>query len=318
LDDRPLIVACIPAFNEERNIARVVLEAGRYVDRVIVCDDGSMDMTGEIAEALGTLVIRHERNLGKGASLRSLFREARRLGADVVVTIDGDGQHKADEIPRLIDPILRGEADIVNGSRFLWETEMPTYRRIGNKILNFLTNLKTRKKLTDTQSGFRAYSRKALEWIEVTERGIGVDSQILMEASKKGLRIVEVPISVRYEGVASTYNPVRHLMIVVNSIVRKMVEESPSLYLGLPGIISIIAGIMAGVRVVETFLSRHAIAIGTALISVMLIIVGLLLIVAMIVVVSLNMLAERFEGRDEESASDRRCSIAPDPLELCA
>ena len=219
--DKPFIVACIPAYNEERSIARVVLGARRYVDRVIVCDDGSTDLTGEIAKKLGAEVLRHDENLGKGSALKSLFKKAKMLNADIVITLDADGQHNPDEIPKLIEPILKGEAEIVNGSRFLWKTEMPFYRRIGNKILNSLINLIMKKNLTDTQSGFRAYSKKALESIEITENDIGVDSQILIDASKRNLRIVEVQISVSYRNVKPTYNPVKHLYLVIKSIIKK-------------------------------------------------------------------------------------------------
>jgi len=108
-EDRPLIVACIPAFNEERSIGGVVVRTLKHVDRVIVCDDGSVDFTGEIAESMGATVVRHERNLGYGAAIARLFEEALRLGADVVVTLDGDGQHDPTEIPRLGE----GDVDIV-------------------------------------------------------------------------------------------------------------------------------------------------------------------------------------------------------------
>jgi len=119
MSKRPFIIACIPAFREDASIARVIVKTLRYVDRVIVCDDGSPDMTAEIAERLGVEVIRHERNLGYGAALCSLFKRARELDPDVMVTLDADLQHDPDEIPKVLSPILRSEADVVIGSRFL-------------------------------------------------------------------------------------------------------------------------------------------------------------------------------------------------------
>jgi len=116
---KPFTIACIPAFNEEGRIGGVVVQVRKYVDRVVVCDDGSVDLTGAIAEGLGAVVIRHGRNLGKGAALRSAFLRARELGADVVVMLDADGQHDPEEIPELVEPILRGEADMVVGSRYV-------------------------------------------------------------------------------------------------------------------------------------------------------------------------------------------------------
>jgi len=288
---KPLIIACIPAYNEEKTIAKVVLQTKKYVDKVFVCDDGSMDMTGEIAERLGAEVLRHERNLGKGAALKTLFKESKSLNPDVVVTLDSDGQHDPREIPMLIRPILRGEANITNGSRLLEKTEMPKYRVVGNKMLSSLINVKTGQKLTDTQSGFRAYSKKALKFIEITDAGIGVDSQVLIDASEKDLKVVEIPVTVSYECAKSTYNPLSHLSMVIASVIRKIVEGNPIFYLGIPGFISVIAGLLFGLRVVDIFLSNSAIAIGTALISVSLVIIGFLLIIAAVLVKTVNSVA---------------------------
>jgi glycosyltransferase involved in cell wall biosynthesis len=219
MSGKPFVVACIPAFNEEKTIAKVVLLAQKHVDKVVVCDDGSGDLTGEIAERLGAEVLRHDGNFGKGAALKTLFSRAVELGCDVAVTLDGDGQHDPCEIPRLVEPVLNGDADVAVGSRFLGKVEVPRYRVIGNKALNLLTNVKMAEKLSDTQCGFRAYSGKALSLISVSEAGIGVDSQILLDASDKGLRIVEVPVGVSYKDAKSSYNPVSHLVMVVYSMI---------------------------------------------------------------------------------------------------
>ena len=114
----PLVVVGIPAYNEEKTIARVVLEAQKYADVVVVCDDGSADLTKQIAERLGADVVRHEQNSGYGAAIQTLFKRAKELRADVLVTLDGDGQHDPEEIPQLITPILTGNAEVVLGSRF--------------------------------------------------------------------------------------------------------------------------------------------------------------------------------------------------------
>src|ERR1022692_5110080 len=116
---QPNVVACIPAFNEEEHIASVILGVRPHVEKIIVCDDGSHDMTSEIAEALGAKVVRHERNLGYGSALSTLFESARKENAGIMVMIDGDGQHDPNDIPRLIGPIIEGGADVVIGSRFL-------------------------------------------------------------------------------------------------------------------------------------------------------------------------------------------------------
>ena len=135
----PLVVVGIPAFNEEKTIARVVLEAQKHAHIVVVCDDGSIDMTGEIAERLGAVVVYHERNLGYGAALQSLFKRAKELNADVLVTLDSDGQHDPAQIPRLVKPIKDGVAEVVLGSRFMDKNgtaDMPVYRQLGREGYN--------------------------------------------------------------------------------------------------------------------------------------------------------------------------------------
>jgi glycosyltransferase involved in cell wall biosynthesis len=136
-----MIIVAIPALNEERSIAKVVLMARAHVDKVLVCDDGSTDMTGPIAAALGAEVVRHPRNLGYGAALATLFRTAREIGADVLVTLDGDGQHDPNSIPNVIEPILRGDCDICIGSRFVQglTSDVPKYRKVGIEAINALS-----------------------------------------------------------------------------------------------------------------------------------------------------------------------------------
>lgn len=151
MESRPKIIACIPAYNEERTIASVVLKAMKYVNKVIVCDDGSEDLTGEIARRLGAEVVRHERNMGYGAALSTLFNKAREVKADIMVILDADGQHNPDDIPRLLKPIIDGEADIVIGSRFIGglKGEIPAYRELGIKAITRLVKTMTYSDLTD-------------------------------------------------------------------------------------------------------------------------------------------------------------------------
>ena len=236
-NDERVIVVGIPAYNEEKHIAAVVIGSQKHATKVVVCDDGSTDMTAEIADRLGAVLIKHPTNLGKGVAVKDLFSTAKFLGADVLVTIDGDGQHDPGQIPTLVKPILDGAADIVNGSRFLKENPIPSHRRLGDGVLNRLSKVASHHDLTDSSSGFRAFSRWALDKIEVTEHGMGVDTQLLSEASRNALRVVEVPINVTYSKDTSTYHPAKHGTYVILSIIRTAAEKSPLLYLGLPGII---------------------------------------------------------------------------------
>jgi len=261
--NKPLIVATIPAYNEEKTVAKVILLAQKYVDKVIVCDDGSTDMTTEIAERMGAEVMRHEKNIGYGASIQSLFKKAREMGADVTITLDGDGQHDPNEIPALIKPVLKDYVDVAVGSRFLdkKQTEsIPLYRRLGIRAITKLTGIVTRNEMSDAQHGFRAYGRKALECLEISENGMGVSVEILMKAKEGGLRVVEVPMGCNYHGLekTSTHSPLRHGASIVTSIVKLVVEDKPLLSLGVPGAVSLLIGILFGAWMLQIYaLERH-------------------------------------------------------------
>jgi glycosyltransferase involved in cell wall biosynthesis len=234
-------VACIPAYNEERTIGKVVVRALPFVDQVLVYDDGSGDMTAAISEKLGAKVIRHEQNLGKGEAFRSLFSACRDMGADVMITIDGDDQHDPADIPKLIDPIAKGYADVVIGARFHGENKgIPAYRKVGNRLLNSVTM----GGISDTQSGFRAYNKKAIETLRPSETGMGVDSEILMDASRQGLRVMEVPVSVMYgTGKTSTHNPIYHTVDVLTSAIKLTSIRHPMTFYGIPGLAITLLGV---------------------------------------------------------------------------
>ena len=276
---KPFVVVGIPAFNEEKTIARVVLQAQKCSDKVVVCDDGSSDLTGDIAQGLGADVVRHERNLGYGAAIQSLFKRAGELDADVFVTLDGDGQHDPSEIPRVVKPVVDGVADIVVGSRFVNEGPayaMRWYRRAGVKLITRLTNAGSNHGVGDAQSGFRAYGRRALESLIFFEDGMGVSAEILINARKAGLRVCEVSSSCSYDvGVeGSTRNPVRHGVDVVMSIVRLVVEDKPLMLLGMPGILCLVVGAVFGVWMLQIYAAEHHIVTNIALASVAFILIG--------------------------------------------
>lgn len=254
---RPLRVVCIPAYNEEKTIARVVIGAQKQVDEVILCDDGSSDMTGIIAERLGAKVVRHERNMGKGEALRSLFLASREAHADVMVTIDGDGQHDPGEIPDLLDALGSEKADIAIGSRLMEPSgSVPAHRRLGNRILNAVTV----SGISDTQSGFRAYSKRAIDTLLPSEMGMGVDSEILIEAINKGMKVVEVPVSVKYGiGKTSTHNPIFHTLDVLSSAIKLASIRHPLIFYGMPGFVFIVAGVYFAYHALFLFTQQQVI-----------------------------------------------------------
>jgi glycosyltransferase involved in cell wall biosynthesis len=276
---KPFVVVGIPAFNEEHTIARVVLEAKRFADAVVVCDDGSSDLTGKIAKHLGADVVRHEENLGYGAALRSLFSRARELEADVLVTLDADGQHDPREVPVIVAPVIDGSGDVVVGSRFVngrGSSDMPFYRRFGAKMITRMVNGST-SNISDAQSGFRAYGREALERLGVSESGMGASVELLLEARKSGLKVCEVACSCRYQngGVStSTVHPVRHGLDVVMSVVRFIVEEKPLLALGIPGLMCLFLGTGFGVWMLQIYSITHSIVTNVALASLAFVLIG--------------------------------------------
>jgi glycosyltransferase involved in cell wall biosynthesis len=302
-DRTAFIIAAIPAYNEEKTIAKTVLLAQKYVDRVVVCDDGSTDMTADIAERVGADVVRHGDNMGYGAAIQTLFKKARELDADAMVTLDGDGQHNPCEIPVLVEPVLERKADVVIGSRFLGDmgkmNSIPRHRRAGIKVITKLTGAASNHRLSDAQSGFRVYGRKALEVLSLNENGMGVSVEILMEAKKHGLSVVEVPTGCNYRGLekTSTHGPLRHGAGVVMSIVRFVVEESPLLFLGLPGVVSLLVGVLFGVWMMQLYAVERRIVTNIALASVAFMLIGFFAIFTAIVLYAISRLIQQLNKK---------------------
>jgi glycosyltransferase involved in cell wall biosynthesis len=288
-----VIIAGIPAYNEEKTIAKVILQAQKHVDVILVCDDGSRDMTADIARKMGAVVITHEKNTGYGGALQSIFRKAKELNADILLTLDADGQHNAGEISTLIQPILDDKADVIIGSRFLNGGKgVPSYRRLGIKFITKITSRNNH--ISDAQCGFRAYNRRALDSILLHETGMGASAEILMSAADQGLRIAEVPVEVQYKGLeTSTYNPLNHGLGVVRTIVKLVVEESPLVYLGIPGVISLLAGVFFGLWALQIYSIERRIVTNIALVSVALGLAGIFAIFTAITLYAIARLATK-------------------------
>ena len=278
----------IPAFNEEEKIAGIILKLKKITNRIIVCNDGSSDMTGEIAQSLGAIVVTHPKNMGYGAGIRSIFLKAKEIQADVLVTFDADGQHRIDDIKPVVEPILEDKADIVIGSRFLEKNEqMPEYRKLGIKVITKLTNASMNDSLTDSQSGFRAYNKKVLNDIIPSDYGMGVSTEILIKASKKEFRIAEVPIIVSYEGETSTHHPVSHGVSVILSTIKYTSIEHPLKFYGMPALVFLIIGLSFVLWTVQNYADDGKIITNIALIGVGTTVLGVILLIAAILLYSL-------------------------------
>ncbi len=228
-------VAAIPCFNTEPFIGDVVSGARKHVDQVIVIDDGSHDGTAEAARIAGATVMNHTSNKGYGGAIKSCFEAAKANAADVLVILDGDGQHRPDEIPRVLGPIVRGEADLVVGSRFPSLTQqtqetpqapMPRYRALGIKVITGLWNFGSSGKVSDTQSGFRAYGNGLLESIRLSDNGMGVSIETLEKARRRRAVVKEVPISCTYVPSSLNRRAIRHGLGVAFSVVKIRLKNS--------------------------------------------------------------------------------------------
>jgi glycosyltransferase involved in cell wall biosynthesis len=243
-----LILVAMPAFNEEKYIAKTIVLAQKYATEILVVDDGSTDTTADIAKALGAIVIRHSVNKGYGGALHTIFDSARELNADILVIIDADGQHNPDDIPKLIEGLNEG-VDVVIGSRFL-DTNgsgIPTYRKAGMKVLDIATMAAGGINVSDTQSGFRAYGKRAIEAIHVNNHGMAAGSEILLRIKENDLKIGEIPIVVRYDlEDTSSKGPVSHGLEVLNQMVKVISYRKPMWFFGLPGVALTIFGIIMG------------------------------------------------------------------------
>jgi glycosyltransferase involved in cell wall biosynthesis len=279
-------LACIPAYNEENHIADVVKKSLLYVDRVVVCDDGSTDGTAKIARNAGAVVITQS-NQGYGAAISTLFDYARTNNAKIMVTLDSDGQHNPEQIPLLLDAIISHGVDVSVGSRFLGNSEASGYRKAGIKIITSAANYGTSLKISDSQSGFRAYSQKAIDAIHPTEQGMAVSTEILLKISNKGLSLAEVPISVTYGPDTSEHNSVSHGISVLMNTLKYVSIKHPLKFYGIPGLFLTVAGLVLGGVFLEAYLNDQTLFYGSLFGAVVLFLLGAILSVTAIILFSM-------------------------------
>jgi len=292
-----LITAVIPAYNEQVSIGSVVLKTRMYADRVIVVDDGSSDKTEEIAVLAGAEIVKHHINKGKGKALETGFKAAK--GSEILITIDADGQHSVTDIPKLIKPIINGEADIVNGSRYLdgADEETPAYRRVGQNVLDVATNFNARSDITDSQSGFRAFAGYTIPAFKFRESGYGIESEMIIEASNAGFRIKEVPIGVRYDVNGSKKHPITHGIGVLVRVLQDMEFNRPLYYFTFPGLLMIIAGLLSGLIFFGSYLNHETSSLAPTTLAALLTLAGTFIAFTGIILHSMSRMIERTMGK---------------------
>jgi len=279
----------IPAYNEEKNIASIIIKLKKIAQKIIVCNDGSTDLTGEIAQKLGAVVINHPKNLGYGSGIRSIFQKAKEIDSDILVTFDADGQHQVEDIKKVIEPILKNEVDVVIGSRFLENKNVstPEYRKIGIKLITKVTNSTLKEKITDSQSGFRAYNKDVITKLDPGDVGMGISTEILIKASSYGFKIAEVPINILYEGNTSTHNPVSHGTSVLLSTIKYISIEHPLKFYGIPSLIFFVIGLTFTFLSVQYYTEIGRLNTNLTLIGAGTILIGVILVITTILLYSL-------------------------------
>lgn len=294
------ILVCIPAYNEAHIIEKVVRGCLDFAAKVIVYDDGSTDKTSELAMNAGATVIRGMSNRGYGVAIRTLFQMAKQENADIMITLDGDGQHDPGQIHELIEPIMEG-VDIVIGSRFLTHQDserVPKYRSFGIKTITRLTQVASYKNITDAQSGLRAYGRRAIYDINLYEQGMGVSTEILLRAKEKGLLIKEVPASIKYDlKNSSTHNPFSHGIGVLYSVMQFISLRHPLAFYSLPGIALLIVAAFYMNNAMELYSATKYISTNMILVSVGTAVVGIVLFATGVILYTLTAL---LRGRIKE------------------
>jgi glycosyltransferase involved in cell wall biosynthesis len=267
----------IPAFNEARFIGSVVLGLKRRPVAILVVDDGSSDDTAEIAQAAGADVLQLASNQGKGAALNAGLDVVRKDVPDAVVIIDADGQHLPEELDCVLRPILEDRADIAIGSRYLENTSnTPNHRKFGHKVMNFFTSLFSGVKVTDSQSGYRAFSPRAYGLLNFNARDFSVESEMQFLASEHNLKVVDVPVTIQYLD-KEKRSPWKQGATVLYGILRLTGQYRPLLYFSMPGLVSLLAGVIWGLIVIDRYRVFGRLAIGYAMICVLLCLIGLTL-----------------------------------------
>lgn len=300
---RPVTMAIIPAYNESESIGKIVSETSKYVCSVIVVDDGSSDNTAEVAASMNARVVRNRYNNGKGAAIKRGLIECLKYNPDIVITLDGDGQHDPAEIPKLLDPIENEEADIVIGSRYgrsNLSLEIPRYRRIGLSFIDFMNRNLVNSRIKDTQSGFRVYTKNVLTIMsQYSSTGFGVETEQLATADLYGLRIVEVPITIRYKGLKNTsqQNAFLHGISIISTILDIAVEKRPLLFFGLSGVILMVAAIITTAIVAQIYTKTTYFSIPLTLVSLGFVLLGFMLILISLVLHELKRIPERWNSK---------------------
>lgn len=279
-------LALIPCYNEQQTVASLVQKTKPYVDTVLVVDDGSSDNTPRVAQQAGAVVLSHVQNKGKGAAIKTGFAYALEQGFDDVVTMDGDGQHDPDEIPVILSELRSNGHDLVIGTRFGSSTEMPVWRKLGKRVLDYATGFGTGGFVTDSQSGFRGFNKKAVQTLVplLTGDAFSVESEELIKAHEKGLQMGSTRVSCKYHGLeTSTKKPTSHGLSVLRCIIKILLEKHPLLFIGVPALMCLLLGLATGLYTMKYYYTFQVVLIPFAVLVGTFVLMGVLGMVVAVV-----------------------------------
>jgi glycosyltransferase involved in cell wall biosynthesis len=283
-------LAVIPCYNEEPTIGSIVLKTKRHVNTVLVVDDGSSDDTSKVAKQAGAVVISNRKNHGKGSVIKTGFRYALANNYDYVVTLDGDGQHNPDEVPVILGDLMNNGHDITIGLRYGNSTEMPKWRKVGKRILDYATSFGNGGYVTDSQCGFRAFNKKAVENLirKLNGKKFNTESEQLIKAHELGLKVSQKNITCKYKNLdTSTKDPFLHGFSVLSYIIWLIAERRPLLFISLPGFVLVMIGLFFGILTLQHYNQTHVFLIQNAILISIFLIIG---VIALFIGLLLNVL----------------------------
>jgi len=289
-------LAVLPAYNEERTIGSAVALIKNYVDEVIVIDDGSTDRTAAIAEASGASVVTQP-NQGYGGAIQTGFQIALSTSASFIVLLDADLQHDPSDIPMMLEPLIDGRADVATGNRFIASgVETPRFRRFGQGLITTLNNTTGGARTSDSQNGFRAFTREALSVLNVHSKGMGFASEMFYAIKDADLRMVEVATKVNYAEPPKR-SVLAHGIEVFDAIMSVVARRRPLLFISMPGAIASCIGLILGIFVAYNMAQTGELMVGSAIVTALLLMTGLLLGVTGVLLHSMGHFISRL--RDE-------------------
>ncbi len=266
------ILIGIPTFNEEKTIFSIILASKHYGD-VMVVDDGSTDKTREMALFAHAFVTGWNKNKGYGCAIAELFDNAKINNDDILITLDADGQHDPSQIPSFLQALENG-ADMVIGNRFLQSSKTPGYRKLGIKLLSVLEHV------GDSQCGFRAYNRHAIESLSPKEKGMGVSLELLDQARQHNLKIAEIPCSISYNNIKHDHHPLLHFSSLIESFLWLHIWKKPLTYIGLPGALILFTGILASIQMLDLYVQFKTFVFSWTILSFSCLFLGILLLIS--------------------------------------